>query len=178
MSKKQNFGQGSIISIYRFMEYCGLECPKKENVLVSHKIMMRKLELRKQQFPDKIQVPRHISFNAIKREKVYSGVFFLVKDDYDQILPYFLAGRVHQIEKVSQEELARRREAILSTVQTNSEEMSEGYKKYLFRKNYKELEEQKLAIMKMLKEQRENPELEVTEKITRYKRVNARKYAY
>ena len=39
-------------------------------------------------------------------------------------------------------------------------------------------EEQKLAIMKMLKEQRENPELEVTEKITRYKRVNARKYAY
>ena len=52
------------------------------------------------------------------------------------------------------------------------------YSKYLFRKNYKELEEQKLAIMKMLKEQRENPELEVTEKITRYKRVNARKYAY
>lgn len=178
MSKKKNFGQGSIISIYRFMEYCGLECPKKENVLISHKIMMRKLELRKQQFPEKIRVPKHISFNIIKKAEVYNGVFFLVKDDYDQVLPYFLAGRFCQIEKVSQEELARRREEVLSTVQTNSEEMSEGYKKYLFRKNYKELEERKLAIMQMLKEQRENPELEVTEKITRYKRVNARKYAY
>lgn len=178
MSKKKCFGQGSIISIYRFMEYCGLECSKKENVLVSHKIMMRKLELRKQQFPDKIQIPKHISFKTIKKEEVYNGIFFLVKDDYDQILPYFLVRRIHQNEKVSQEELIKRREEILSIVQTDSEEMSEGYKKYLIRKNYKELEEQKLAIIKILKEQRENPELEVTEKITRYKRVNARKYAY
>ena len=165
MKKKKSFGQGTIISIYRFMEYCGLNCPKKENVLVSHKIMMRKLELRKGQFPEKIQVPKHIPFSKIKKEEVFNGTLFLVKDDYNQVLPYFLVRKFHYTEHISDEELAKKREDTLKNIQINSEEMSEGYKKYLYRKNFKELEEAKLAILKMLKD-------------TRYKRVNNRKYAY
>lgn len=174
MKKKKNFGQGSIVSIYRFMEYCGLSCLKKKNIMVSHKIMMRKLSLRHEQFPDKILMPKNIPFNTILKEQVYVGNVFLVRDDYNQILPYSLIRKLDFGHTPAEELLEEEDEESLE----DCENLPEGYKKYLYRKSRRELEEEKLELIHLLKEQRENPEPEVTEKVTRYERVRHRKYVY
>ena len=114
MRKKQDFGQGTIISIYRFMEYCGLECPKKENILISHYIMMRKLYLRNQKFPDVVLVPVPALCQELKKEDVYTGTFYLVEDDYGKILLYYLHKKLAPIEYVSAKEMARRRELCIN----------------------------------------------------------------
>ena len=178
MGKKQDFGQGTIISIYRFMEYCGLECPKKENILISHHIMMRKLYLRNQKFPDVVLVPVPALCQKLKKEDVYTGTFYLVEDDYGKILPYYLHKKLAPIEHVSAEEMARRRELCINRTDDESYEMKDGYKKYLYRKSMRELEETKKSLLEMARLDRENPEPMITEKVTRYARVKNRKHTY
>lgn len=175
MKKKKSFGQGSIVSIYRFMEYCGLTCEKKKNIMISHKIMLRKLALRHERFPDKILMPKSIPFNTILKDQVYVGNVFLVKDDYNQVLPYYLSRGLNFGNAFAQELFEEKEE---EESLNDCENLSLGYQKYLYRKSRRQLEEEKLELFRMLKEQRENPEPTVTEKVTRYERVQHRKYVY
>ena len=69
-----------VVSVYRFMQICGLECDKKENVLLSHKIMMRKLSLRHSKMPDKCLLPRRACRENVKNDLIKTGAIVLVED--------------------------------------------------------------------------------------------------
>lgn len=88
MGKKKYFGSDNIISIYKLMEICGLNCPCRGNIAISHKIALRKLSLRHEQFPDMVAVPRLVPFKAITDEAVMTGRIILVQDDCKNICGY------------------------------------------------------------------------------------------
>lgn len=88
MSKKKYFGSDNIISIYRLMDICGLHCPVHGNIAVSHKIALRKLNLRHSQNPDSVVVPKLVPFKAITSEAVRTGRILLVRDDCKNICGY------------------------------------------------------------------------------------------
>ena len=88
MGKKKFFGSDNIISIYKLMEICGLSCPCRGNIAISHKVALRKLSLRHQQFPDMVTVPRLVPFKAITDEAVMTGRIILVRDDCKNICGY------------------------------------------------------------------------------------------
>lgn len=76
------------ISIYRFMEMCGLKCTYKHNIKVSHSIMQRKLELRYELFPDEIILPKKVDYSLIKKDDILRGRYLPVMDDCKKILIY------------------------------------------------------------------------------------------
>ena len=86
--KKHYTNSKNIISVYRFMEICGLECKHKKNVRISHEIMRKKLELRYQSFPEAIILPQRISFDDYINEEVLSGKVVEVVDDYNKVIAY------------------------------------------------------------------------------------------
>lgn len=110
--KKRYFGSDHIISIYKFMEICGLEVEFKENVLLSHEAVRRKLELRKEAFPDKITIPVRIRFEAITNEDVLRGRTLLVEDDYKNIIPYRV-DRFVTLPQMTEEEREQRRKQLI-----------------------------------------------------------------
>ena len=109
------------------------------------------------------------------KDQVYVGNVFLVKDDYNQVLPYYLSRGLNFGNAFAQELFEEKEE---EESLNDCENLSLGYQKYLYRKSRRQLEEEKLELIRMLKEQRENPEPTVTEKVTRYERVQHRKYVY
>ena len=76
------------ISVYKFMDMCGLKCVYKDNVKVSHKIMERKLVLRHSLFPDEIIVPKKVDYSLIQKEDILRGKYVPVMDDCKKILIY------------------------------------------------------------------------------------------
>ena len=172
--KKKEFGQKEIISVYRFMEMCGLKCPWKENVLISHEIMEKKLSLRHDKFPTKVLMPRRVSFKKIKTDMIYRGDAFLVRDDYDQILPYVLPLKRKIIEEVDHETMEERRNEILAQTVVINSQMPLGYQKYLWRKLKEQLEKERKELEKQKQESRAEEALIVTEKRNRYERLRSR----
>ena len=132
-----------VVSVYRFMQICGLECDKKENVLLSHKIMMRKLSLRHSKMSDKCLLPRRACRENVKNDLIKTGAIVLVEDDYGEKLPYYTPRKDFTLPKVSKEELSRRRQEILSQLEEKEPCLSLGEKRYLERKKRKLLEEGK-----------------------------------
>lgn len=77
-----------MIDVYQFMEMCGLICAYKENVRISHTIMLKKLYIRYNSFPLAIDYPETVSFASIKKEDILTGRIVLVMDDYKKVVPY------------------------------------------------------------------------------------------
>ena len=174
--KKYYFGKNKIISAYKFMMMCGLECPKRENVLISHEIMMRKLCLRNQKFPDKVTLPVRMSVKKIDKHDVYEGKTILVKDDYHKILPYYIPIKMFTIESLTPEEIEERREASIKTFFNEEKpEFPNGYIKYLLKKEKKAL---------LMQKENENTRTDfldedyVTENRNRLIKVQSRKRRY
>ena len=46
-----------IVDVYSFMEMCGLKCNRKKNIRISNRIMLRKLSLRHDLFPNEVVMP-------------------------------------------------------------------------------------------------------------------------
>lgn len=101
MGKKKYFGSDNIISIYKLMEICGLSCPCRGNIAISHKIALRKLNLRHEEHPDKVTVPKLVPFSAITDEAVMTGRIILVKDDCKNICGYLRPSEFFHREAVS-----------------------------------------------------------------------------
>ncbi len=142
-----------VVSVYRFMQCCGLLCTKKPNILVSHEIMMRKLRLRHSKMPDKCVLPKRACRQTVKNDLIKTGEIVLVEDDYGVKLPYYAPQEVLALPSVSQEELAKRRQTILDQYQNETKPMSLGEKRYLLRKAKKLKEEQeKREALKLTKE--------------------------
>ena len=66
--KEKKFGHA--ISVYQFMSLCGLLCKKKENIKISHEIMMRKLSLRNEKFPEQVKYPKKVK-KSLLMNKIY-----------------------------------------------------------------------------------------------------------
>ena len=86
--KKYYTNGKDIISIYRYMEVCGLHCKFKKNVRISHSIMEKKLTLRHNEFPSEVFRPVRISFEDYNHEDVLSGKIVEVVDDYNKVIAY------------------------------------------------------------------------------------------
>ena len=85
----RHFTNGNeVISIYRYMELCGLFCEKRKHVRLSHKIMLGKVRKRQYLFTDKIVLPRPATLEY-EKEEILTGKIILVKDDIGKILPYY-----------------------------------------------------------------------------------------
>jgi len=76
------------ISIYRFMEMCGLKCNYRSNIKISHAIMQKKLELRYELFPDEIILPKKVDYSLIQKDDILRGKYLPVIDDCKRILIY------------------------------------------------------------------------------------------
>ncbi len=140
MSKKKFYGSDDIISVYKFMEKCGLHCEPQGNIAISHEIMLRKLSARQEKFPDKIIVPSAISFRNITKEDVKTGNTILVKDDYKNVVPYRMPHlTLTNLPSDKQEEIRQKLiEERLEEISNPDKEMKKGFIKYLYRKALKE----------------------------------------
>ena len=154
--KNKSFGSDDVISVYKFMEMCGLHCKTKSNIHISHKIMRKKLEKRSKLFPDSVISPKAISFTSISIENVKLGNIVLVRDDCRNIVAYekpiFRSYEVlpDSLEKENKRsELIEKQNSLVETL-LNGEKITPGYLKYLKKKLKKEIE---------LKEQLEKEEL-------------------
>lgn len=86
--KRHYTNNKSNISVYRFMELCGLQCNFKKKVRISHEIMLKKLGARYELFPNMIIFPQKISFNSYSNEDVLNGKVVEVEDDYKRVIAY------------------------------------------------------------------------------------------
>lgn len=172
--KKKYYGNDDVITVYKFMERCGLHCEVKGNICVSHEIMMRKLRARNEKFPDKVIVPESIAFGQIEKEDVKTGKTILVKDDTKQIRAYHLPTRLIEPMTPEQREYIRKEKI--------EEKLSEpvfdatikpGYMKYLYRKAMKE----SLAETKeVLNKEDEYDDYMPNIKVNRLKKVDKKRY--
>lgn len=156
MSKKHDFSKKDMISVYRFMGMCGLECKKRSSVPISHEAMIRKICCRYRKFPDKVCLPVKVPFSLITNEMVKSGKVLLVEDDYGKLIPYerpmLLVERVLNYSADEREEI--REKLIEEEKLKNKNEISDGYLKYLLKKDQRELEaEQKMIQEELLQDQ-------------------------
>lgn len=85
---KKYVSLASSISVYRFMELCGLYCEPKKKKKISHGIMMRKLEARYEMYPDKIIIPTTVSFSRFDKDELLSGDIVMVKDELGKVKAY------------------------------------------------------------------------------------------
>lgn len=74
------------ISVYQFMEMCGLICTK--NTKISHKIMMKKIIARAFLFPEKIIIPKCANLSLVTKEDILTGKIIIVEDDMGKIMIY------------------------------------------------------------------------------------------
>lgn len=165
--KKKYYGQKDTISVYQFMEMCGLKCEYKENVRVSQKIMMGKLIARKEKFKETIIVPRRACLDIISTEAINIGHVIMVRDDYGVVYPY-IAPKKMNYEVLSNENMEEKRNKILSELQDQNndlkdEKMTTGYIKYLVRIENRRRKEKLEELKKMLFESKIEEEITVTE---------------
>lgn len=132
------------ISVYQFMDMCGLECKEKNNVNISHKTMLKKLELRNSLFPKQVIVPKSVSFDKIKREDILRGSVLLVLDDMDKVIAYMNPNRENL--KVLLNEL--------QSVKSRKRAMKER-KLYLQKEGYVELPNGEIVSKDILEENQE-----------------------
>lgn len=137
--KNKYFGSDDIITVYKFMERCGLHCETKGNIAVSHEIMMKKINSRHQKFPDSITVPKAISFKEVEKDEVKRGKIILVQDDLKNIVPYIMP--ILSLPSYTENELEIIRlqnikEQLLKEQEVNQEQKP-GYIKYLQRQERK-----------------------------------------
>lgn len=178
--KKKLYGNDDVISVYKFMEMCGLHCEIKGNIHISHEIMMRKLALRNRKFPNEVLMPSTVSFKTITKERVKRGGVVLVKDDMDKIIGYkyprFMNTDIHEYTALEREEI--RNNLINEELNKNDNtDLPRGYQKYLYRKNLKELEEEKEKIINALMADAVEHN-EITEKVGRERVLQKRKRQY
>lgn len=169
--KKKFYGSNDVITVYKFMEMCGLKCNPKGNICVSHEIMMRKLNARNKKMNEKVIVPEIVPFHSIIKEEVKSGKTILVKDDNQIIEAYHIPEIEHVIEMSEEERMKIREKLIQEQLERIVENvMKPGYQKYLYRKSKKEEFEKTQTI--------EEQEYEVTEKKVRIMKLEKRKKQY
>ncbi len=88
MKKKYYTNNNETISIYRYMELCGLVCSKRKRTRLSHEAMLRKVLKRYEIFPENIFIPHPLSFDQIQTEDILLGKIVYVVDDYKKVIPY------------------------------------------------------------------------------------------
>ena len=154
------------MDVYSFMSLCGLECNFKDNVRVSHNIMLSKLALRHNEFPDKVFMPIRIGVKDVKTEDVLSGYTIIVRDDYGRLMPY-KNPRTHILDLLEQistsmpeTEFEKREEA----------QFKNGYINYMIKKA-KRMEEEEKRLLEELKQQDEEEIETITENVNRCKRL-------
>lgn len=86
--KRKYLSENDAISVYEFMENCGLICNRKKGIKISHKIMLKKLALRKKLFPEKVVCPTEYFYRTTDVEGVYTGKLCYVVDDYGNKMFY------------------------------------------------------------------------------------------
>lgn len=181
--KKEIFGKDDIRNVYQFMELCGLHCERRENIYISHRIMLRKLALRSDAFPSEVEYPRALPFALIDKELVKQGFILLVKDDYGHIIPYYRPRRMDYFDvgktNFSDQEREDLRSRLLEEFSQKEEakELRPGYMKYLYRRDQKLLKEEEAQLAELIQMEQEAIEDFVTEKINRGK-VKAKKFYY
>ena len=162
------------MNVYQFMELCGLDCKYRANIKISHKIMMRKLELRKKSF-DNIIVPQRAAFTSVNNENILRGKVVIVRDDYDQCFPYYKPNYI-DIDDISQDEKDREliRQKMLEEYYAEKEYekthgiIKPGYAKYMLKKAKRQIEEE----MKLIEQSKNNSiEDEYSEKLVNKKRI-------
>ena len=175
--KEKKFGHA--ISVYQFMSLCGLLCKKKENIKISHEIMMRKLSLRNEKFPEQIKYPKRVKREFINEQDLLLGDMYLVFDDYGKTQCYHINRSITLLNNGTEEERALKREHALSEYSPN-QSMKPGYMKYLYRKAKKGLLEiEARREMSTLEEAtREEESLMVTDKLGRLTKVKKRRTRY
>mgnify|MGYP004630779977 FL=1 len=167
------------VSVYQFMSLCGLLCKKKEKIKISHEIMMRKLSLRNEKFPEQIKYPKRVKREFINEQDLLLGDMYLVFDDYGKTQCYHINRSITLLNNGTEEERALKREQALSEYAPN-QSMKPGYMKYLYRKAKKDLLEiEARREMDTLEEtQREEESLIVTDKPGRLTKINKRRTRY
>lgn len=180
MSKKKYYGSNDIISVYKFMEKCGLHCEPQGNIAVSHEIMLRKLRARQNKFPDMIVVPNAISFNQITKEDVKTGNTILVKDDLKNVVPYRMPHlTLTNLPSDKQEEIRQKLiEERLEELSHTDNEMKPGFMKYLYRKSLREKKNELEKIKEEIKEiyyDSTYDDYTVTANINRQKRLDKKR---
>lgn len=175
--KEKKFGHA--ISVYQFMSLCGLLCKKKENIKISHEIMMKKLSLRNEKFPEQVKYPKRVKKEFINEQDLLLGDMYLVFDDYGKTQCYHINRSITLLNNGTEEERALKREQALSEYAPN-QSMKPGYMKYLYRKAKKDLLEiEARREMDTLEEaQREEESLIVTDKPGRLTKINKRRTRY
>lgn len=166
--KRKFYGNNDIISVYKFMEMCGLHCNPKGNICVSHEIMRRKLRLRNEKF-ENVVVPEIVPYHLITKELVKSGRIILVKDDSKKIEAYRIPVLDYSKQTTEEERRIIREKLIQEELEKVTENiMKPGYQKYLYRKSQKSLSEEEIT---------EYPEeYEVTEKKVRIMRLDRKRH--
>ena len=166
--KKKFYGSNDIVTVYKFMEMCGLQCEPKGNICVTHEIMMRKLRARNEKFKDKIIVPEIVPFHSIIKEEVTCGKTILVRDDSKIIVAYHIPELDYSIPMTEQERMEIREKLIQEQLEKVAESiMKPGYQKYLYRKAKKQEPEEIVE---------NEEEYEVTEKKVRIMRLDKKRH--
>ncbi len=175
--KEKKFGHA--ISVYQFMSQCGLLCEKKENIKISHEIMMRKLSLRNAKFPEKVKYPKRVKKEFINEQDLLLGDMYLVFDDYGKTQCYHINRSITLLSNDTEEERCLKREQALSEY-SPSQSMKAGYMKYLYRKAKKGLLEIEARREMSIEQEatREEESLMVTDKPGRLAKVNKRRTRY
>jgi len=179
MRKKQQFSKSETISVYQFMEMCGLVCNQNGNILISHEAMMKKLLKRSTKFPTKIAIPVRLPFHIISCEKVKIGEILLVEDDYKKIFPYERPKLV--IDYILGYSRYKRTDFLDKSIEEDKTEsqipsVSRGYLKYLLKKNRKELEMEKIRMEEALLADQQDIQNGYTEDQVKIRKKGKRKY--
>ena len=134
--KKHYFSENDAISVYQFMDMCGLSVKRKNNILLSHKAMIRKLELRR----GMVSIPKKTHLDTMfSEENIKTGKIILVRDDYNQVLVYDrpkpnLTTKVPQTKEEKEERRRELLEEYILDLENQEEKIKPGYQKYLSRK--------------------------------------------
>lgn len=174
--KKYEISLSDAISVYQFMDMCGLQVEKRKNILVSHKIMMRKLKCR----GGMVTIPIRVPFDILKNpENVKSGSYILVKDDYNKVFSYKRPTGLRESLTSSEEKRRTRREELIEEyIEEREDVLKPGYIKYLLKKEKKEDEEKVRLLKEELALSKEEEKETVTQKVMRKSKVEARRNHY
>ena len=178
MNKKRDFSRRDIITVYQFMSMCGLECGKNRSIPISHEAMIRKLRCRNEKFPDKVCLPVRLPFKSISYEQVKCGAILLVEDDFRNLIPYKKPQLlVERVLNYTEEERQKIREKLIAEeMEKHKEEISEGYLRYLLKKDQRELEMEHQRIQEELTKDREDAMNGYTEEFVKVRKLGKRVY--
>lgn len=157
------------VNVYKFMEMCGLKCEVKRNILISHKIMLKKLYKRKLAFPENVIVPTKVAFQNIKDEDIKRGEVVIVKDDYQRKIAYFNPTRLNIEWLLNSLKLEEQKEF---EEETTPVQYKPGYIKYLQKQTKRQISEEQQDILVGIEETLEEENYQVKEKarVKRYQK--------